>query len=62
MEFIVVFFKIRGNLKMNFEYKNYLETLKKLGYQSLTDVNIELNPSLCEQPSTACPDFYRDDR
>lgn len=34
-----------------------LKRLKQRGYQSLTDVYIELNPSFCEPPSTACPDF-----
>jgi RNA-directed DNA polymerase len=29
-----------------------LKRLKQRGYQSLTDVYIELNPSLCEPPST----------
>ena len=29
-----------------------LQRLKKRGYQSLTDVYIELNPSLCEPPYT----------
>ena len=38
-----------------------LKRLKQRGYQSLTDVYIEHNPSLCEPPSTACPDEYRDD-
>ncbi|MBP6587094.1 MAG: hypothetical protein KA782_05690 [Flavobacterium sp.] len=38
-----------------------LKRLKQRGYQSLTDVYIELNPSLCEPPSTACLDFYWDD-
>ncbi|PXY38732.1 hypothetical protein DMB65_21520 [Flavobacterium cheongpyeongense] len=38
-----------------------MKRLKQRGYQSLTDVYIELNSSLCEPPSTACPDFYRDD-
>ena len=38
-----------------------LKRLKQRGYQSLTDVYIELNPSLCEPPSTVCPDKNRDD-
>jgi RNA-directed DNA polymerase len=29
-----------------------LKHLKQRGYQSLTDVYIELNPSFCEPPST----------
>ena len=29
-----------------------LQRLKKRGYQSLTDVHIELNPSFCEPPYT----------
>ncbi|WP_425402856.1 group II intron maturase-specific domain-containing protein [Flavobacterium polysaccharolyticum] len=38
-----------------------LKRLKQRGYQSLTDVYIELNPSLCEPPSTACSESLRDD-
>ncbi len=34
-----------------------LKRLKQLGYQSLTDVYIDLNSSLCEQLNTACADF-----
>ena len=38
-----------------------LKRLKQKGYLSLTELYIQLNPSLCEPPSVACPDFYRDD-
>ena len=38
-----------------------LKRLKKRGYLSLTELYIQFNPSLCEPPSAACPDFYRDD-
>ena len=35
-----------------------LQRLKKRGYVSLTELYIQLNPSLCEPPSTACPVFF----
>ena len=38
-----------------------LQRLKKRGYVSLTELYIQLNPSLYEPPSTACPEYFRDD-
>ncbi|MFD2909816.1 group II intron reverse transcriptase/maturase [Flavobacterium ardleyense] len=38
-----------------------LKRLKKRGCLSLTELYIQLNPSLCEPSSTACPYFYRSD-
>jgi hypothetical protein len=36
---------------------NKKRQIKQKGYVSLTEIYIQLNPSLCEPPSTACPDF-----